>query len=189
MWTFSCAFCLTVTCVGFPPAPELALCVTGLVCTCFGSPGLPFASLCALASAPMHALFVAGCMCLCFISPSCPLCHKCYVFFWLCQEGCMHLSRFVFLLSLGARVPLCASCVCLPRHTRPPGPPLCAARAVPGWACMMHHPRFPTLAFCLGPQSMNCQQAEKSSFLCLLPSKALLCLVFRDFEAPPWARL
>ena len=120
-----------VTCVGFPPAPELALCVTGLVCTCFGSSGLPFASLCALASAPVCALCVAGCMCMCFISPPCPLCHECYVFFWLCQEGCVHLSRFVFLLSVGARVPLCTSCVCLPRHTRPPGPALCAARAVP----------------------------------------------------------
>ena len=25
-----------------------------------------------------------------------------------------------------------------------------------GWACMPHHPRFPKLAVCLGPQSVSC---------------------------------
>ena len=153
---FSCAFYITVTCVGFPLAPELTLCVMGLVCTCFGSPGLPFASLCALILAPMHALCVVGFMCTCFISPPCPLCHKCYVFFQLCQEGCVHCP-FVFLLSIGALVPLCtgalvplcAGCVCLPCHTRPPGPALCASRVVRTvWVCLRCHTQLPGPALC-----------------------------------------
>lgn len=41
----------------------------------------------------------------------------------------------------------------------------------------------------LGPQSVNCLQAEKFIFLSFKPSKFLLCPVFEDSTAPPWVCL
>ena len=41
----------------------------------------------------------------------------------------------------------------------------------------------------LGPQSVSCLRAEKCSFLYFLPSKSLLCPVFRDSAASPSACL
>lgn len=178
MWTFPCAFSITVTCAGFPLAPELTLCVTGLVCTCFGSPGLPLCflvctclsshactllrGLCALVSSQPLAFFVMSVMCsfglpggLCALPVCIPPVYWCLV-------------------------PLCAGCVCLLCHTRPPGPALCASGVVrTGWVCRWHHtqlpgpalcaaravcwlglyaapPLVPKLAICLGPQSVSC---------------------------------
>ena len=142
VWMFSCAFYITVTCVGFPLAPELTLCVTGLVCTCFGSPGLPFASLCALILAPMHALCVAGFMCTCFISPPCPLCHECRVLSAV-PGGLCALPVYI------PPVYRCPGPICLLCHTRPPGPALCTSRVVcTGWVCLRHHTQLPGPALC-----------------------------------------
>ena len=91
------------------------------------------------------------------------------------------LSLSACYLSLPSVMP--ASQVCLPRHTQRPGPALCAARVVcAGWMCMPHHSRLPELL------SVSCERAEKYSFLCLLPSKSLLCLVFQDSPLGPPVR-
>ena len=80
----------------FRQPPELALCVTGLVCTCLSSPGhcLLLQGLCALISAHQPLCFT-GLLCTCFGSLAQPQRCRAYVFFWLprptlCTEVCMH---------------------------------------------------------------------------------------------------
>ena len=86
------------------------------------------------------------------------------------------------------------------------GPPLCpkvyvcyrSLYATPlsaPWACPLccgATVGFPLVpwACCLGGDTSVCSLwAEKCSFLCFIPSKSLLCLVFWDSVAPPWACL
>ena len=65
---------------------------------------------------------------------------------------------------------------------RLPGPALSAARVVCArWVCLQRHSRFPSL--------FGVTVREKYSFLCSLPSKSLICLIFQDFAAPLWACL
>ena len=151
------SFCIADTCIGFPQPPKLTLChgacvhltqcprstlcVAGLVCPCFSSPGWPLR--CG-ASVDLFRLtaYILG--------------RRGFLSFWLCREGCV---RCPSLYASPLRAPLSRPLrrLCLPHHTRLPGPALCTARVVcAGWACMPRHSRSWEPAVCLGPQSPSC---------------------------------
>ena len=109
--------------------------------------------LCVLVLSHQSALFVVGFMCSSFGSPGLPS----------VPRGLCALPKFVCLLSLGTPVPLCAMrvvCipgVCMPCHTRLPGPALCAARVVcAGWVSIPPQSQFPETTIWLGPQFVSC---------------------------------
>ena len=115
MWIFSCALCITETCVGFPQPPEFTLYVTGLVCPCLGSQGLPSSArgLCALISVPEAR----------------PLCRGAFVHLFH-LTGLPALSQgqvFSFLLprpTLCATWVVCTAQVCVPPLPGHPARPL-----------------------------------------------------------------
>ena len=160
MWIFSCALCITETCVGFPQPPEFTLYVTGLVCPCLGSQGLPSSArgLCALVSVPKARPLCRGAFVHLFHLTGLPTLSQGQVFSFLLPRpasvprGLCALPKFVCLPSQGTRLALwavsvvCAPGVCMPRHTRLAGPALCATWVVcTRGVCMLPHSRFRSL--------------------------------------------
>ena len=134
---------------------------------------------CGLVSAPRAGSLHRGVMCTSFVSLPALFVAGGYLFFFgLC-------GRAACTAQVG-KPPLCGH----PRLPfapavfvrRLPGPALSAARVVCArWVCLQRHSRFLSL--------FGVTVREKYSFLCSLPSKSLLCLIFQDFAAPLWARL
>ena len=166
--------------------PGPSLCIMGLVCTCLGSPDP--------ASMPRG-------LCACCISlPAYPVCRRgggrgregwCVLLSSPCAhplhpEVCVHCRGLYAKLSWAH--PLChEGCVCWSGLY---AVRLLAPRALQSAAgASVGFSQFPKPAVSSGPQSMSSLQAEKCSFLCFLPSKSLLCLVFQDSTAPLWTQL
>ena len=133
--------------------------------------------LCGLPSAPLSlpsvlwglcALCVVGHVCPCCISLACPLLHRamsssfCSPARPLGHVGCVHCPSLCAspLRAPGPPFGLQGLCVlqgfgC--RHTRLPGPALCATRVVcTREVCVLLGSRFPEPAIWLGPQFMSC---------------------------------
>ena len=174
--------------------PGPSLCIMGLVCTCLGSPDP--------ASMPRG-------LCACCISlPAYPVCRRggggagkgagggegrAGMFFFHLPVLTLCTLRFVCTAEvcmpwLSWAHPLChEGCVCWSGLY---AVRLLAPRALQSAAgASVGFSQFPKPAVSSGPQSMSSLQAEKCSFLCFLPSKSLLCLVFQDSTAPLWTQL
>ena len=187
--------------LSWPPRPSLW--VTGLLCICLSSPG------------PLSASW--GLYALVSDHQTQPLCHgACVLVVLACQPtlyvvgaggGEGRAGVFFFhlpVLTLCTLRFVCTAEVCMPWLSW--AHPLChegcvcwsglyavrllAPRALQSAAgASVGFSQFPKPAVSSGPQSMSSLQAEKCSFLCFLPSKSLLCLVFQDSTAPLWTQL